>query len=259
MLTKNELKTYSSLNQKKFRNKENKFIAEGIKIVEEGLNSNLKCDIILTSNQYFEENQDYLQRIKKKGHRLEILKSQDFSRLIDTVNPQGIAAVFNKSVKYLNAADNLISKIVVCLENISDPGNLGTIIRNCDWFGIKDILLVNNCADLYNPKTVRASMGSIFHVRIYEDVQIEHLTELKKNNYNFLCADLNGENIYEYTPPAKSIIIFSNEASGPSQNIIELTDEKITIPKSGKAESLNVASASAVILSVFTQKLAFNL
>jgi TrmH family RNA methyltransferase len=254
MLTKNELKTYSSLIQKKFRNKENKFIAEGSKIVEEGLNSNIKCEIILASQQYYEENLKDLQHIIKKGHRLEILKSQDFSRLTDTVNPQGIAAVFNKPAKFLNAAETLSSKIVVCLENISDHGNLGTIIRNCDWFGI-NILLVNNCADLYNPKAVRASMGSIFHVRIFEDVPIEHLTGLKKNKYKFLCSDLNGENIYKYTLPDKSIITFSNEASGPSQNIIELTDEKITIPKSGKAESLNVASASAVILAVLTQNI----
>jgi TrmH family RNA methyltransferase len=241
MLTNNELKYYSSLNQKKFRNKENKFIVEGNKIVEEGLKSSFNCELVLVSHFYFEENEDYLRSIIKKNLRLEILKSRKFSRLTDTVNPQGIAAVFEKPTQTEKALDNLNSKLVVCLENISDPGNLGTIIRNCDWFRVREVLLINNCADIYNPKTIRAGMGSIF--------------KLKKGGYKILCADLTGENIYDYQPPDKSIIIFSNEAAGPSQEMLSITGDKITIPKLGKAESLNVASASAVILALFTLKI----
>jgi TrmH family RNA methyltransferase len=252
MLTKNELKYYSSLNQKKFRNKENKFIVEGNKIVEEGLNSIFKCDAVLVTNQYFEENRSYLQKISKKT-RLEILKNPDFARLTDTVAPQGIAAVFQKTIHTEKSLDNITSGQAVCLENISDPGNMGTIIRTCDWFGVKDILTINNCADIYNPKTVRASMGSIFHLNIFEDVSFEKLLSIKKRGYKVLCSDLNGKNIYEYNLRGKSIITFSNEASGPSQQLIEISDDIITIPKKGKAESLNVASASAVILALFNE------
>jgi TrmH family RNA methyltransferase len=254
MITNNELKYYSSLNQKKFRNKENKFIVEGNKIVEEGLKSSFNCELVLVSHLYFEENEDYLRSIIKKNLRLEILKTREFSRLTDTVNPQGIAAVFDKPAQTEKALDNLNSKLVVCLENISDPGNLGTIIRNCDWFQIREVLLINNCTDIYNPKTIRAGMGSIFHLKIFEDITFENLLKLKKGGYKILCADLTGENIYDYQPPDKSIIIFSNEAEGPSQEMLSITGDKITIPKLGKAESLNVASASAVILALFTLK-----
>ena len=252
MLTKNELKYYSSLTQKKFRNRENKFIVEGNKIVEEGLDSRSTCEIVLVSNQYYDENQEYLQRITKKNIRLEIIKSPDFIGLTDTVTPQGIAAVFHKVVQIEKVIDKLSSILVVCLENISDPGNLGTIIRNCDWFGIKEILLTNNCADIYNPKTIRASMGSIFHLKFFEEITIERLIELKKSGYKILSTDLNGKNIFDYSLPGKSIIIFSNEASGPSPEINGIANEIITIPKTGNAESLNVASASAVILALYT-------
>ncbi|MGA7720285.1 MAG: RNA methyltransferase [Ignavibacteriaceae bacterium] len=252
MLTKNELKYFSSLNQKKFRNKENKFIVEGSKIVYEGLNSSFSCELVLVTNKYFEENQDYIKRVTKKNLRLEVLKNQEFSKLTDTVNPQGIAAVFDKPAENGKANDNLGSKLIICLDNISDPGNLGTIIRNSDWFGIKEILFINNCADIYNPKSIRACMGSIFHLKTFEDSKIERLIKLKKSGYKILCSDLTGNNIYSYTPTGKSIIVFSNEATGPSREILSLADDKITIPKTGNAESLNVASASAVILALFT-------
>jgi TrmH family RNA methyltransferase len=249
MLTKNELKYFSSLNQKKFRNKENKFLVEGNKIIEEGLNSSLSCEIVLVSHLYFEQNENYLRSITNKKIRLEILKNPEFIRLTDTVSPQGIAAVFNKPAGSHKVLDNLNSKLAVCLDNISDPGNVGTIIRNCDWFGINTILLTSNCADIYNPKTIRATMGSIFHVNIFEDIEKERLIKLKELDYKIFCTDLKGKNIFELALPDKSIITFSNEAYGPSPWLSEIADENITIPKIGRAESLNVASASAVILA----------
>jgi TrmH family RNA methyltransferase len=252
MLTKNELKYYASLNQKKFRNKENKFIVEGIKVVGEGLNSSFKCETVFVTNQFFEENREHLQRIIKKNLRLEIIKNPEFIRLTDTINPQGIAAVFNKPGKTPKVIEKLNSRLVVCLENISDPGNLGAIIRNCDWFGINEVLLTEDCADIYNPKTIRSAMGSIFHINILKDIQIEKLSILKNNGYNLICTDLNGDNIYTYKPSVKSVVVFSNEASGPSGETIAISDKKVTIPRAGHAESLNVACASAVILSIFT-------
>jgi TrmH family RNA methyltransferase len=252
MLTKNKLKYYASLKQKKFRDKENKFIVEGKKTVFEGIHSNHKCDIIFVNSRFNEENRNDISFLSEKGYKIELLKNPDFIRISDAITPQGIAAVFNKPANTKKNIELITSKIVVCLENISDPGNLGTMIRNCDWFGIKEVFLLNNCADIYNPKTIRASMGSIFHSKIFEDISEKDLETLKKRGYKILCADLTGKNIFDYKPPDNYVIIFSNEASGPSEKIISLSDERITIPKIGNAESLNVASASAVILAKFT-------
>jgi TrmH family RNA methyltransferase len=139
------------------------------------------------------------------------------------------------------------------LDNISDPGNLGTIIRNCDWFGIKNILLSENIVDYTNPKVIRSSMGSVFHVNIYEEVKEESLLKLIENGFEILCADTEGENIFTYRSQKKKILILSSESHGPSKEFEKISDKKICIPKIGNAESLNVASASAVLLSILTK------
>ena len=253
MTTRNELKYYSSLHRKRFRDEEKKFFVEGIKIIEEGLESSFNCEIIFVTYQFNEENQKLISSLKKKRINIEVLKNQDFQRITDTSTPQGIAAVFNKPKSDNNLGADLKSNIIVCLDNISDPGNVGTIIRNCDWFGVKDILFINNSADPYGSKAVRASMGSIFHVKIFESPDaVKDIAKLKDKGYKFICSELRGINIFEFKLESKSIIAFSNEANGPSKEIIPQVDNFITIPRKGSAESLNVASASAVILSHLT-------
>ncbi|MHB8580110.1 MAG: TrmH family RNA methyltransferase [Ignavibacteriaceae bacterium] len=246
MISKNDLKYYTSLLHKKSRQSENKFIVEGEKIVNEGLQSNFACEVIFLSENFAESNPGFVTMLKKKKQLFDILKEKEFEKLTDTVNPQGVVAVFHKPKKKI-AADN---DIIVALENISDPGNVGTILRNCDWFGVKEIIMGENCAELFNPKTIRASMGSIFHLHINENEKlINSLNLLKSRGYKIICADLNGMNLFDSKLDSKSAIVFSNEANGPSAELLNLSDEIITIPKYGNAESLNVASASAVILS----------
>lgn len=254
MLTKNELKYYSSLLIKKFRDKENKFLCEGIKIVEDALNSSLTCEVLIASREFVNQNSEFERYAHSKNIRFEVLKNTEFNRLSDTKNPQGIVGIFNKSKEFSKSRFFETLGLKVCLENISDPGNIGTILRNCDWFGIKDIIVSNDSADIYNPKTIRASMGSLFHLNILEEVNLkEFLPTLKEKGYKIYCSDLNGENIYNHTTDKKSVVIFSNEANGPSKEILNAADTIITIPKLGSAESLNVASASAVILSILTK------
>jgi TrmH family RNA methyltransferase len=139
------------------------------------------------------------------------------------------------------------------LDNISDPGNLGSIIRNCDWFGVKNILLSEAIADYTNPKVIRSSMGSIFHINFFEGIDSQKLLELKKREYEILCADLEGENVFTYKSVKKKILILSSESHGPSEEIEFVTDKKICIPRIGNAESLNVASASAVLMAILTK------
>lgn len=253
MISSNEIKYYSSLRIKKFRDSENKFIVEGDKIVSEGLNSDYKCEILFMTKGFENSKKDFLTSIKDRNIRLEVLKNKEFNRLTSTITPQGIAAVFSKKRSKKNIEKTINGKLVVYLDEISDPGNLGTIIRNCDWFGIKELLISKSSADYLNPKSVRASMGSLFHINIFDNIiSSELFPKIKLAGYKILSSDLNGINIFEYKLEQKSIIIFSNESAGPSNELKNFIDNKITIPRFGGAESLNVASASAVILGQLT-------
>ncbi|MEO8233594.1 MAG: RNA methyltransferase [Ignavibacteriota bacterium] len=238
---------------KKFRQQEEKFIVEGLKIVEEGLNSSYKCDVVFVTPAFMDSFPDVINILRKKTNRIEELKSIDFQKISDTKSPQGIAAVFNKNYPKKNL-NELKDKIVVLIDNISDPGNLGTIIRTCDWFGLYNILISDQSVEYLNPKVVRASMGSIFHLNIYDDIYANDLSNLKSNGYQIICADVKGKNIFTYKTNKKSILTFSNESIGPSENIKTLADDFITIPGKGRAESLNVSSAASIIISKLTNE-----
>jgi RNA methyltransferase, TrmH family len=253
MISKRELQYYSSLLAKKHRQAENKFIVEGKKSVFEGLSSSYKCEIVFVTNKFSEENQDSLAQLSKKKYRIETLKQKDFQRICDTETPQGIASVFLKPKRIFSQTAFTEDKIIVMLDNISDPGNLGTIIRTCDWFGVKNIFLSEIIVDYTNPKVIRSSMGSVFHINLYEDVNTSKLDKLKEDDFEILCADIEGENIFTYKSDKKKILVLSSEAHGPSKEIEKLSDKKICIPKIGNAESLNVASASAVLLAQLTK------
>jgi RNA methyltransferase, TrmH family len=251
MPTKNEMKYYSSLLTKKFRKSENKFLVEGSKLIIEALNSELQCEIVLGLQSFFDENSDFSNELIRRKTRIEIVKSLELEKLSDTKNPQGVVAVFEQKS---SSTKNYSPKLIVALENVSDPGNMGTIIRNCDWFGVKHIILSPGCAEIFNPKVIRSSAGSVFHLMIDEtNVFYDDLLKLKSDSYKILCADLNGLSIYEYNQPEKIILVLANEANGPTQELLNIVDHTITIPGKGKAESLNVASASAVILSELTE------
>jgi len=253
MISKNDLKYYSALLIKKYRQQENKFIVEGIKIVEEGLNSNFNCEAVFVTPAFIESSTDILNAIRKKTNNILEVKSADFQRISDTKSPQGIAAVFEKHSPKRKVTETK-EKYLILIDNVSDPGNLGTIIRTCDWFGFYNILLTNNSVEYLNPKVVRASMGSIFHINIYDGISETDLLNLKKLGYSVVCSDVKGKNINSFSSEKNLIVSFSNEASGPSDLIKNLTDEKITIPGKGRAESLNVSSAAAIILSKFANE-----
>ena len=196
MISKKELQYYSSLLSRKHRKEENKFIVEGKKSVLEGIRSNFECEVILVTNNFSEENEQTMAEIVKKKKKIEILKQKEFQKITDTKSPQGVAAVFKKPTLEYSASNFATEKIVVMLDNISDPGNLGTIVRNCDWFGIKTILLSESIVDYTNPKVIRSSMGSIFHINVFEEVKTESLLKLKEKGFEILCADTERENVF---------------------------------------------------------------
>ena len=257
MISQSKLKYYSSLLQKKYRRDEKKFLVEGKKLVEEGLQQNrYPCEIIFITNEFKENNEEFIFS-SLRNFQFEIIRTIDFNRLCDTQQPQGIVAVFQ--IPLNDEQPKLVSRKIIYLEEIADPGNLGTIIRTCDWFGFGQILLSKNCVELFNPKVIRASMGSIFHLSVSENIELPFLTNLKKLGFEILCSDLEGKIFSEIEKPEKVILCFSSEADGPSSALVAASDYQITIPKTcptarqeGNAESLNVASASAILLNYFS-------
>lgn len=247
MISKAELKNISKLLLKKYRKQEGKFLAEGKRLVEEALNSNTVCEKIITTESYIENDQEILKKIKDRNIAIVFVNAKDFLKISSTKNSQNIAGIFKKLLPKSNYNDE---NSIIALENISDPGNLGAILRSCDWFGINTILLSTGCAELYNPKVVRASMGAIFNLNIIENLDIyDELRNLKKFGFLINVADMNGTNYREFDWSKKTITVFCNEANGVSEELLKICDSRITIPKKGNIDSLNVSAAAAVILS----------
>ncbi|HZW39077.1 MAG TPA: RNA methyltransferase [Ignavibacteriaceae bacterium] len=250
MITKNQLKYYSSLLDKKTRKLEKKFITEGYKLVLEGLNSPYKCAALFIVEEVKDKYSDVIHLAKKKHTEIFYLNNHDFEKLSETVNSQGVAAAFIIPNNNLSSAKN--DKLIICLDNVSDPGNVGTIIRTCDWFGINSIVLSTDSADLYNGKTIRSSMGSIFHINAYQHINLfDFISEFKAKDFKIYITDLDGNDYTKINLSDKSIIIFSNEANGPDPKLSSIIDGKLTIKQKGKAESLNVAVAAGIIISKF--------
>ena len=249
-MTTNELKYLSKLLIKKFRIESQQYLIEGEKLVSEALNSNAVVNKIFVEKSLTEKFKSLITIASKLNIEVDFIKGNDLSKICDSKTPQGIAALLSITKKMLQFED-----FIVAIENVQDPGNAGTIIRTCDWFGIKQIILSNDSVEIYNPKLIRATMGSVFHLNIFESNDFyDDLISLVRKGYKLICADLNGNDINEMKLSRKTIIVFCNESNGPSRKLLELNPEKVTIKKFGMAESLNVASAAAVILSNYAYR-----
>lgn len=250
MITKSDIKYFSSLRIKKFRKEEKKFLVEGKKLIEESLFSNLKPDVVFVTNNFAEKNEDIIKQLSDKKYRIEYLKSADFERVSDTNSPQGICGVFPIFETPLVTEEIPKETKIFFLENINDPGNMGTIVRSCDWFGINEIILHGDNVDVFNPKVVRSTVGSLFRMKFILSKNLkETFSILKSAGYKILAADMDGKNVFEFRYPEKFVICFGQESIGLTEELISGCDERITIPRIGKAESLNVAAAASIILS----------
>lgn len=235
MLVKSQLKLIRSLQQKKYRNQHGLFFVEGKKTVEELLVSDLEPYKIYCSDaEAFDVQDDIVEKVT----------SAELKQMSCLKNPPGVLGVF-----YFKKKSEIdFSDWMLALDDVRDPGNLGTIIRLCDWFGITTIICSKNTVDCYNPKVLQATMGSIARVNIHYTDLSDFLQEATIPIYG---AFMNGASVYKANLPEKGILVMGNEGKGISKEIGELISQEISIPQFGNktTESLNVATATAILLN----------
>ncbi len=255
MLSKNQIKFVNSLKQKKYREEHNLFIAEGTKIVPELFVSDIIVKQVYATSEFFRNN-----KIASTIERFEI-KENELERISALMTANEVLAVCETPQHQLKM-DSLKDKLTLVLDDIKDPGNLGTIIRIADWFGIENIVCNNDTVNAFNPKVVQATMGSISRIKIYYTDLIDFLKNQESSIKNQVFgALLGGESIYEKTLPLNSFIIIGNESKGISEKLLPFITDKISIPSfshyktvSGEAESLNAAVATSIICSEFRRR-----
>ncbi|QIB27210.1 23S rRNA (guanosine(2251)-2'-O)-methyltransferase RlmB [Caloranaerobacter azorensis] len=246
------IKSIKSLHKKRDRWKQKKFFVEGVRAVEEAIKSDAKIDLILYTESLFDTfgGQELFKLIDKREYRLLKITEKILKTISDTENPQGIIAVIEFNL--VNLEDIFIEQgnFIIILDRIQDPGNLGTIIRTADAFGSNGIVLTSGCVDVFNPKTIRATMGSLFHLPIsYEDNIKDVITKFKESGIKIIATSLDAKHFcYDVDLLQDFALIIGNEASGVSKEAIELSDYKIKIPIEKRTESLNAAIASGVIM-----------
>lgn len=248
------VKNIRKLKEKKFRDISNEYIVEGLKLIEEAIEENVNIKKIVVCEECLKDSsieQKFLYKIAK--YDCIYVSDKVFSLLTDVVNPQGMLAVIEKD----NSEDKIkyTEDIVVVLDGIQDPGNLGTILRTVDSVGLSQIVLSKTSVDAYNPKVVRSTMGAIFRVKIIESENlVETLKNMKKHKFKVVATSLGGdENIYDMDYN-KKVIVIGNEAKGVSKEILEVSDAKTKIPMLGKTESLNASIATGVILYEYVRR-----
>ncbi len=244
MLSKKIVKYIQSLSHKKFRAEEGVFIAEGQKVVGEFLRSeNMKCTLVCAEKSWLLENESLLKNISPE----KIFETDEhwLKTISQVKTPNKVLAVFKK--KDEEEAESVAGKISIMLDDLQDPGNLGSIIRIADWFAIENIICSKSSVDCYNPKVVQATMGSLSRVNVfYTDIE-NFIQENKK--VKVFATTLSGASIFKLPEIKEGIILIGNESKGIHENILKLCPHQITIPRLGHAESLNAAVACGIILS----------
>ncbi|MGX7667456.1 TrmH family RNA methyltransferase [Flavobacterium pedocola] len=238
MVSKNQIKLITSLQQKKYRKLHGLFIAEGIKVIQELLNSNFVLQQLFVTDAVFEN---------VPSGKISTITESELKKITALTTPNNCLALFEMPQEKPVSEEGLI----MVLDDIRDPGNLGTILRLCDWFGVEQVVCSGETVDVYNPKVVQATMGSLTRVNIvYTDLE----SFLTKTKLPVFGTFMDGATIYKSDLPQKGIIVMGNEANGISTAVEKLCSHRISIPRFGKlqqTESLNVATATAIVLSEF--------
>ena len=251
MISKNKIKHIRALALKKNRKAEGVFVAEGPKTVGDILVRQRALTIVAT-DEWVQQHHDEAQRTDE----LIVVTEEELTKTSLQQNPQQVLAVFKQTEEELTA-DSISKKLVLALDGVQDPGNLGTIIRIADWFGIDTIVCSPDTADGYNPKVVQATMGSIARVRVVY-TSLPHLVDSLPKDHPVFGTLLDGENIYTKDLPQHGIIVMGNEGNGICDRIADLVTQRLYIPScntgSATVESLNVGVATAIICAEFRRR-----
>ena len=236
MLSKNQVKLIQKLQQKKYRNELNLFIVEGKKSIVEFLQAGYRLELLIATEVF---------ATALNGQPITLVSKEELRKVSSLKNPdEGLAIFHQRQHKGI-----LQEGVILALDNVQDPGNLGTLIRLCDWFGIETLICNSQTVDCYNPKVVQASMGSLTRVAVH---YVDLAGFLATCALPLYAMDLDGENLYTTEFPEDCVLILGNEANGISPEVRVLADGIITIPRFGKlqqTESLNVAMAGAIVVS----------
>jgi TrmH family RNA methyltransferase len=251
-LTLAELKFLRSLQQKKFRDSTRKFLLEGWRPLTDALHSDFIVEMIavLPEAGRRPEHKEALALAAKRKIPLKELRQRQLGQISDSVHSQGVVALVHQKDATFDAGVLQSARFVVACDRVSDPGNLGTILRTCDWFGVAAVLLNAGCASLYNDKVIRATAGSVFHLDVFEDLDLgAALAALRSRGFTVIGSAPDRTPFRSFTFPSKTVLILGSEAHGIDTGLALQTDDTLSIPRIGRAESLNVGIACGILLA----------
>jgi len=251
MLQNSTQRKINKLKQKKYRQQSGEFLVEGVKGVGEAIQS--EAEVVLIVIEEKRKSELEFSKIVKQAHvnniMVEFCAQSDIGKIKTVDTFPGILAIVEKTECDL---EEITGNNIICLDNINDPGNLGTIIRTANWFGIETVILSKNCVDLYNPKVVRSTMGSIFKVKVLVDQDLPIILKMLKKEKKYQLAGLvmtKGEDILKIDNKTKTAYVLGSESHGISEHIENLLDKRYTIKGKGDAESLNVAISAGILMN----------
>ena len=249
MITKNQIKFLRSLSQKKYRIQSQKFLVEGKRIVKELIQSSALIDQIYVSEDFIIKNADFI--LFDSNITYEIIPNDVISKIKTTDSSQEVFAI-----SFINNSFDLqIQTPILVLDNISDPGNLGTLLRSASWYGINNVLVSSKSVDIYNPKVVRSAMGAHFHITNLHQLSEEKIQSILNDEpINIIAATLNGSSHKNFDPSNNWALILGNEAHGVTESMLNIANDQVSIPKLGNMESLNVGVAGSVLIDRFSTK-----
>lgn len=267
MLTKGKIQTLKSYTDKKERNKRGIFLVEGEKSVAELLTSDMMISELFVTSEFVKKYSKELKDCEKrhaiaekwiKPQVVEVGEIAKISTMESVKNVCAAIAVVNQFTKNDISNEELIEILkkekVLILDDIRDPGNMGTIIRLADWYGINHIVASIGTVDIYNPKTISASMGSFSRINIMYKNILDVINLANKNKVNIIASTLKGKNVNEFSWPENGVLIIGNEANGINNEFLREIKNQITLPSLGKAESLNAALACGILLDRWTNR-----